>query len=84
MNYKKHVTDRRRNLLASLYVAINEADQKARTKLMLKIKKFNGRYPSIAITNATIRRSYKAKATKANSQTKGLNINEQLKDELAQ
>ena len=82
LEYKTFVMKRKKDLLSALYVANQQNDVEMRKGILLNVQKFNRRYPSIAISNATIKRSHKAKRRNEQRDDKGLRIKAQFLREL--
>ena len=77
-NYEKHILNRRSMLLASYAMAHANNDNKAKQKVIQKMKAFSRKYPRIKISAQTIRRSMKARQRYSRQSQHGINLNRNI------
>jgi hypothetical protein len=77
-NYEQHILDRRAALMNAFALAVRTGDESLRSATLDRIATFNGKYPQIPISAATLRQSLRARARAAALADNGLLLNRKL------
>lgn len=78
--YEKYVTSRRSGLIDAYALGIRENDTEMQAKALEKIRSFNQKYPALAITTGTLRRSLKSRQSYSERSINGMVRNPKLAD----
>lgn len=78
--YEKYVTTRRSSLIDAYALGIRENDTEMQAKALEKIRSFNQKYPQLAVTTGTLRRSLKSRQSYSERSINGMVRNPKLTD----
>ena len=77
-NYERHILDRRQYLVNAVALAVRTGDAEARREAMASIGAFNRKYPEIAITQKSLRKSLAARARYSRQAEGGVILNKKI------
>ncbi len=77
-NYEQHVLDRRQHLMNAFAMSMRLGDADGRVETMEQIRAFNRKWPAIAITPASIRRSLASRARYSQQAENGIMLNRKI------
>jgi hypothetical protein len=80
--YERHIYDRRSELLTAMAISIMDSNVKNRAKINREIRAFNSKYPELAITTKTIKRSVRRRYQNKAQSNNGVQLNPKLKQRL--